>query len=855
MATKKTPTKVKKTPATKAKVAAKRAAPKKAVKKASPKAKKVTKSRKVAKVTVAKKPQTKPKTKTRNTKNDSGVVSLPNNMSLRSVEKSVVLRLEFEKFFQNSVYKVSYVSAACFILVGASLAASGLFKDTIQLQTATVASSTSTVAEVIDISTEFYFLDSFPQNIVDPFRVTFFATNVESVKAKIRGVGDSSFVLELPVEMHSEDKYRTDIPTSADVPPGYYDFTVWAYPLDGSSLFAERSPKFFIGSKEEEDIYLGISNEPESTAEIITDPALIEEEPTVSESEAVETSAVNTVITANSLTTSSPDPVSAVSETEVTPTEELVLENEPAEDSVAIVDKEEVVIIDLGTEEEVKETAQKPFALLIQPGQVLQETAAIPVYTPESYEKLGLYARPVSGLSPRFLAAATFRYDNWQFIFDTRQIPNGDYEFFALANRAGEQVKSEQVVLRVKNALYSDPVDEVIVVDTAVREFVKIETDLSDSNVETEMTTAAMPSTTSGVDEESVEGELLIKDDAARSYEEKVNIKANLLLLSEAETIDELLQNYSAAVQTQNDVLTKAAEEALQLKRERIIKASLYDKENRDIADDMNTALAYQIEDLQKRIQKFETLRRENSSGETAVDTDGDGVSDIDEKNLYGTDPSSSDTDGDGVSDSVEIMRGYDPLDARVEVVVTFESPKESVGLTRAETLVVADVIPSIRADSPTESTVGTEIRGKALPNSFVTLYIFSMPTVVTVRTDADGAFVYTYDKELADGKHDVFVAITDNAGEIVAQSNPFSFVKVAEAFTPVDAASEADVLTVPTPVDNNGYTIAAGVGILAFGLILLLLGLNFRQPRIILDTEKKSSLSNSDNKATTEVS
>ena len=40
------------------------------------------------------------------------------------------------------------------------------------------------------------------------------------------------------------------------------------------------------------------------------------------------------------------------------------------------------------------------------------------------------------------------------------------------------------------------------------------------------------------------------------------------------------------------------------------------------------------------------------------LDSDGDGISDIDEMQLYGTDPSLRDTDGDGVDDDVEIAAG-----------------------------------------------------------------------------------------------------------------------------------------------------------------------------------------------------
>lgn len=48
-----------------------------------------------------------------------------------------------------------------------------------------------------------------------------------------------------------------------------------------------------------------------------------------------------------------------------------------------------------------------------------------------------------------------------------------------------------------------------------------------------------------------------------------------------------------------------------------------------------------------------------------AVDTDGDGIMDSDEINLYGTNPNSVDSDGDGYSDLIEIDNGYSPTDNR----------------------------------------------------------------------------------------------------------------------------------------------------------------------------------------------
>ncbi|MBV9084798.1 MAG: hypothetical protein JOZ62_19140 [Acidobacteriaceae bacterium] len=49
-------------------------------------------------------------------------------------------------------------------------------------------------------------------------------------------------------------------------------------------------------------------------------------------------------------------------------------------------------------------------------------------------------------------------------------------------------------------------------------------------------------------------------------------------------------------------------------------------------------------------------------SSESDPDSDGDGLSDAQERNL-GTDPNNQDTDGDGYPDGLEVLLGSDPLD------------------------------------------------------------------------------------------------------------------------------------------------------------------------------------------------
>lgn len=50
-------------------------------------------------------------------------------------------------------------------------------------------------------------------------------------------------------------------------------------------------------------------------------------------------------------------------------------------------------------------------------------------------------------------------------------------------------------------------------------------------------------------------------------------------------------------------------------------------------------------------------------NGNAAVDSDGDFISDADETGFFGTDPQAFDTDGDGVGDGDEFFNGTDPLD------------------------------------------------------------------------------------------------------------------------------------------------------------------------------------------------
>ncbi len=56
-----------------------------------------------------------------------------------------------------------------------------------------------------------------------------------------------------------------------------------------------------------------------------------------------------------------------------------------------------------------------------------------------------------------------------------------------------------------------------------------------------------------------------------------------------------------------------------------------------------------------------ETTTETEAEVDADIDTDGDGLSDHDETNTWGTDPENADTDGDGYDDGSEVENGYNP--------------------------------------------------------------------------------------------------------------------------------------------------------------------------------------------------
>lgn len=215
------------------------------------------------------------------------------------------------------------------------------------------------------------------------------------------------------------------------------------------------------------------------------------------------------------------------------------------------------------------------------------------------------------------------------------------------------------------------------------------------------------------------------------------------------------------------------------------------------------------------------------------IDSDLDGLPDDLEKRL-GTDPTKADTDGDGYTDGEEVKNGRNPLgggelknkispiDEAILQNKTLGHPKtegeEAEGVT-------IENITSIE-NKQVGGAEGYILSGKSEPNSVVALYIYSdLPLVITTETNEYGNWRYELSEPLADGEHEIYVAINDNTGKVVKKSKPLNFfVKEAQAISVKDFISPTASAASEAKKDSDSsiyyYLIAA--------LLLIVVGISF---------------------------
>ncbi|HEX4799293.1 MAG TPA: Ig-like domain-containing protein [Candidatus Paceibacterota bacterium] len=447
--------------------------------------------------------------------------------------------------------------------------------------------------------------------------------------------------------------------------------------------------------------------------------------------------------------------------------------------------------------------------------------------------KIELYHTPNNSLREIFIGTAFKISDTtWKYAWNTNNSPNGEYILFARVKNEYGEYTSDKTGIRIFNVSEIEYTPEQ---EELIEEYRAVDAELT-------KTTQSTPSVSPANDADDAEGaESVAVSDKKVTYIQSVedftqSLNSSLdegthtstevknLILEYRNKLNEYVTQYAHAIRTNDTDATRALKSTIEsFQSDTISKLSeiLLDK---NLIDSINTYVSQLTFNVLDTAENNERIIADRLANRAHIDSDNDGILDFDEINLYKTNPFVADTDTDGFSDGAEIARGYDPNNPEQESLLAYESAKES-GIVRDDVLSIAS-ISTIHPDSAT-GTPKALITGKALPHSFINLYIYSTPIVVSVKTDAEGSWSYIFDKEIEDGDHEIYVGITDNTGAIVAKSAAFPFVKTAEAFAQTNPfVNDSFSELTPSFLTGNMLLLIASISIVSLGLVLMLLGM-----------------------------
>lgn len=214
-----------------------------------------------------------------------------------------------------------------------------------------------------------------------------------------------------------------------------------------------------------------------------------------------------------------------------------------------------------------------------------------------------------------------------------------------------------------------------------------------------------------------------------------------------------------------------------------------------------------------------------NTTNLVYKDTNKDGISDFDSKYFYNIDPVKpsliSSYYGKNINASEKILLGYDP------------TKKELVKITKELPILSgAQIVKDYKVNKlGLIEQNKISIAGQALPNSYITVYIYSTPIMVTIKADNRGEWEYILDKEMENGDHTIYVATVNNTGNIIAQSSPYTFIKSAEAVTLLGDPITDTVNTVRKPgVNYNDILIVIISFVFVIGISLIIIGFRVKK-------------------------
>jgi hypothetical protein len=298
----------------------------------------------------------------------------------------------------------------------------------------------------------------------------------------------------------------------------------------------------------------------------------------------------------------------------------------------------------------------------------------------------------------------------------------------------------------------------------------------------------------------------------AYELQKAVDVERTVLFDNIADTIQEITPVKSVLQTEKIEALRSEVDNSLQ-----IIKTNLeeesglpvnFERSKRDVRE---TLIKFQ-----QVLEEKKTIIESRQGNLIFEDADGDGISDYDELYVYKTDPKNARTKEGEKTDGEKIREGINPLSDTGEKIA-YQDPREDKESFVSSSYRV-DKVQLIKE----ENKIAFE--GIALPNTYITLYIFSTPIIVTVKTDEQGKWNYELKEELENGEHQIYVASVESSGKIIARSNPILFTKSAEAATIGIAGSIDNSVSTQNFLKDNFIliTLATFIAIVILGMMFI---------------------------------
>jgi len=384
----------------------------------------------------------------------------------------------------------------------------------------------------------------------------------------------------------------------------------------------------------------------------------------------------------------------------------------------------------------------------------------------ENAQNVEFYLRIPSSLVPTYLGNAFFENGFWNYPWETNNTPNGHYFIVAKITSEFGEYWGAKIPIQIKNRV-AENLQEVEKIKEAVKQKKEeIETEIERLSQEEEKTVKKVENVAQELKEKLERPE--IKPEIKEKIKEKTEV-----FKKESQKIIQNLANPQLKINQKQEI-----------KQE--LKTTLQ-KFNQEIVENLPAPAKGEFENKFKEVkQRIEEaalkaeeiaqqrkITEEQKTQELIKDSDNDGISDEEEIRL-GTNPLLVDSDGDGFLDSTEIRLGFDPLNPSPAAKIEYQDPRK-VNLQPDPELKIEKIET---VELPNKDYRGLKITGRAIPNSFITLYIFSLPTIVITKSDNNGRWEYILDKSLSDGQHTAFIALTNNLGQIEKKSEAVDFVK-----------------------------------------------------------------------------